>query len=452
MSAAMEPRIQYAKTSDGVNIAYAVFGTGPAIMFPSVNFGSLHLYKSDVAVNRITDRLVSRGWSVIRYDGRGSGSSDRDTDDWTLEGKLGDLEAVVSRAAPNRFALCGTLMAGPTAISYAVQHPDRVACLVLTNTFATGSDWFEVLPALRMSRQKLPDAQSEWEFATLTLANALTGYADSERARRIAEAFRTGVTAKGYTAAGNAMESVDVRDLLVQISVPTIVIHERIPGADRVGVVTQRLAPLIPNARFVETDHVAQAIDEFLREGGLVPAPPPRSPESPKPPASAPSGTAIILFADIADSTGLTEQMGDAAFREKARGLDTALRTVIRGHSGTPIEGKLLGDGVLAVFTSARQAIEAALACAKSGAPASLPLHLGLHAGDVIREENNVYGGAVNIASRISGLSAPGEVLVSDIVRGLARTSAGVMFEDRGEQSLKGVGERVRVWAVVEGE
>ena len=64
-------------------------------------------------------------------------------------------------------------------------------------------------------------------------------------------------------------------------------------------------------------------------------------------------------------------------------------------------------------------------------------------------DRDNVYGGAVNIAARISGLSAPGEVLVSDIVRGLARTSAGVGFEDRGEQALKGVGEAVRVWAVV---
>jgi class 3 adenylate cyclase len=108
------------------------------------------------------------------------------------------------------------------------------------------------------------------------------------------------------------------------------------------------------------------------------------------------------------------------------------------------------------VFTSARQAIEAALACGRAGDESGHPLHLGLHAGDVIREEDpdgrsNVYGGAVNIASRISGLSAPGEVLVSDTVRGLARTSAGVSFEDRGKQALKGVGERLRVWAVREG-
>jgi len=77
-----------------------------------------------------------------------------------------------------------------------------------------------------------------------------------------------------------------------------------------------------------------------------------------------------------------------------------------------------------------------------------LPLHLGIHAGDVVREENNVYGGAVNIASRISGLSAPGEVLVSRTVADLARTSAGVTFEDRGEQALKGIDELVRVFAV----
>jgi class 3 adenylate cyclase len=132
--------------------------------------------------------------------------------------------------------------------------------------------------------------------------------------------------------------------------------------------------------------------------------------------------------------------------------MDSALRGVIGEHAGIPIEGKLLGDGVLAVFMSARQAIEAALACGGAGSHAGLPLHLGLHAGDVIREEGNVYGGAVNIASRISGLSAPGEVLVSETVRLLARTSAGVRFEDRGEQALKGVGEPMRVWAVQEEE
>jgi adenylate cyclase len=82
-------------------------------------------------------------------------------------------------------------------------------------------------------------------------------------------------------------------------------------------------------------------------------------------------------------------------------------------------------------------------------AASELGLHIGLHAGDIIREEGNVFGGAVNIASRICGLSAPGEILVSDVVRGMARTSADVVFEDRREHSLKGIAEPLRVFAVL---
>jgi class 3 adenylate cyclase len=326
---------------------------------------------------------------------------------------------------------------------------------LLSNTFANGSEWHDLVPAQRIAQQTLRDAENEWEFVTLTFANAYTGYRNSERARDLAEAFRTGITAKSYMALRDGIGKIDVRDLLQQIGAPTIVIHDRTLGPDRVDIPTRHLAPLIPNARFVETDDLARAIDEFLREGGLVPKPRAETDE-PHPTTgvarAAASGMTAILFADIADSTALTERLGDSAFREKARDLDAALRAVIRDHAGTCIDAKTLGDGVLAVFTSARQAIEAALSCGAAGNDAGLPLHLGLHAGDVIREDNNVYGGAVNIASRISGLSAPGEVLVSDTVRSLARTSAGVRFEDRGEREMKGVSEPVRVFVVREGE
>ena len=158
--------------------------------------------------------------------------------------------------------------------------------------------------------------------------------------------------------------------------------------------------------------------------------------------ATIPSGTAIILFADIVDSTALTERLGDTAFRDKARGLDEAMRAAIRENGGTPVEGKTLGDGVLAVFTSAKQAIACAQACHDAAGAAGLSLHAGIHAGDVIREADNVYGGAVNIAARVAAASAAGETLVSGTVRDLARTSAGVTFEDRGEQELKGIDDR----------
>ena len=107
-----------------------------------------------------------------------------------------------------------------------------------------------------------------------------------------------------------------------------------------------------------------------------------------------------------------------------------------------------MGDGVLATFGSAAQAIDGARRCLALAAASELGLHIGLHAGDVIREENNVFGGAVNIAARICGLSSPGEILVSDVVRGMARSSAGVAFDDRGEHEMKGIGEPVRLYAV----
>jgi len=208
----------------------------------------------------------------------------------------------------------------------------------------------------------------------------------------------------------------------------------------------REVASLIPNARLVTLDGDAgapywdheQFIDIVYEFLGV--------PSTAK--ASAPSGMVVILFADIADSTGLTERLGDQAFRERARSLDAELRESISVHGGTPVEGKLLGDGVLATFASAAEAIECALRCVHDGNDAELPLHLGIHAGDVIREAGNVFGGAVNITSRISEASAAGEVLVSDVVRGLARTSAGVMFEDRCEFVLKGIGEPLRLFAV----
>ena len=156
-----------------------------------------------------------------------------------------------------------------------------------------------------------------------------------------------------------------------------------------------------------------------------------------------------ILFLDIADSTALTTKVGDAAYLKRERELDVALRKAISEAGGTAVEGKVLGDGVMAVFTSARQAIDAALRCRAAGDEAELSLHLGIHAGDVVHEGNNVHGGAVQLASRVQSVAAPGEILVSDIVRGLARTSAGVSFEDRGEHELKGIAERQRLFAVI---
>ena len=438
MSATMEPRIQYAQTRDGVSIAYWTQGSGgtPLVLLPWIPFNHLQLNWENPENRRLYERLSARR-QIINYDGRGTGLSDREAN-FALDSHVLDLEAVLDKLGILQVDLWAFLTSGPVAISYAVAHPEHVSHLVLWCSFSRGSE----LLASRQSQGLVGLIDKDWQLFTETAASVIFGWSAGEPARQFARYMRESGTPEMVRPSLTVLAELDVSELLPKIRCPSLVLHRR--HIEYLGLnAAKLLASRIPDARLVafdgdstqmysDTDAILTAVESFLGGEDL------------------PSGMTAILFADIADSTALTERLGDEAFRAKARDLDATLRTVIREHSGTPIEGKLLGDGVLAVFTSARQAIEAALACGKSGDDAGLPLHLGLHAGDVIREENNVYGGAVNIASRISGLSAPGEVLVSDIVRGLARTSAGVQFEDRGEQALKGVAEAVRVWAVLQ--
>jgi class 3 adenylate cyclase len=158
--------------------------------------------------------------------------------------------------------------------------------------------------------------------------------------------------------------------------------------------------------------------------------------------------TAVILFTDIADSTALTERLGDAAYRTKAAQFEQTMRHAIRECRGEDIEGITLGDGVLAVFSSGTNAIDCAIRAHECARDAGFRLHVGVHAGDVLRSATSVYGGAVNIAARVCDAAPPGETLVSDTVRSLARTSASVQFVDRGLHQFKGVSDPHQVFAV----
>jgi class 3 adenylate cyclase len=436
----MEPRIQYAKTEDGVSIAFYTLGEGmPMIAVRTAAVSHLQIEWQSPGMRRTYEALARRT-RLVRYDPRGAGLSDRNVADRSIDAHVSDVETVADRLGLERFALLSILQGGPVSIAYAARHPEQVSHLILwcSSHTTTPGPRADTLFAL---------AEQDWDLWLETVAHVGFGWSEGEEAHRRAAQLRETLTLDEMRAFGNPIRGFDATELLPQVNAPTLVLHRRgvpFPSVD----IAKTLASRIPNARLVllegeslapwvgDMDSVFGAIDDFLGEGDVAAAP------------ELPEGMAVLLFADIAESTALTEQLGDSAFRAKARELDTSLRSVIRETGGTPVEGKVLGDGVLAVFTSARQAIDCALRCEAAGEPLGLQLHVGIHAGDVIREGNNVYGGAVNIAARIAAASAPGEVLVSDTVRSLGRTSADVTFDDRGEHTLKGVGEPQRLFAV----
>ena len=436
----MELQTRYVTSGDGTRIAMSTLGRGrPLIMVHEIWLTSMESYWNAPKVRKNLERLAMRR-TIVRFDHRGVGLSERDVADLSLDARVSDLTAVVDHLAVEEVDMCANVSGGPVAVAYAARNPARVRRLILLDALALARDY----QRRRDERALWPLIESDWELFVRTQSLAAAGW--TKEGLKVAQANIENIAPQLFVAASRATGQYDVRDLLPELRCAALVMHHR--GSPWVSLdVAKRTAASVPNARFVQFDQEEamtfsgeasiQIIEQFLDEDER------RSPGEP-----ALKGAAVILFADIADSTGLTERLGDAAFREKARELDTALRSFIRDTSGTPIEGKLLGDGVLAVFSLASGAIDSALRCGRAGDEAGLPLHLGLHAGDIIREENNVYGGAVNIAARIAAASAPGELLVSDTVRSLARTSAGVDFEDRGEHALKGVADPQRLFAV----
>jgi class 3 adenylate cyclase len=431
------PTIRYAKTGDGVNIAYYAIGSeGEAgVYMPPVLFRHIQRQWEVMPQDRqIAELAVARGRRLVQFDPRGMGSSSR-VEAFDLDGFVADLEAVADTLKLEEFSLTAVSYSTPIAIAYAARHPERVSQLALVYPFANGHKALDtpIGNALRAIRGQ------DWEIYTRSAMQIIDGWEQTDFTRQMSTILREAIRPEDLLKIMDAVESFDVEDLLGQVRAQTLVVTS--PASQLIAIEHSRaVAAGIPGAEFAAAPPGQELliIGRFI--GLLDEALPAEEPQA--------SGTAIILFADIADSTALTERLGDVAFREKARELDEALRRAITSNGGTAIEGKLLGDGVLATFGAAREAIACAAAMHAAGSHAELPLHVGIHAGDVIREDNNVYGGAVNIAARISSEAAAGETLVSATVRELARTSAGVSFDDRGERELKGVGEPVRVFAV----
>ena len=441
----MEPQVRYAKTSDGVNIAWFAIGSGEPYLWSRSPTAAGLVDGWHNPETRPLYEYIARGLRLVVCDPRGFGLSDRDVTDFSCDAMVRDLEAVVAAAELGPVTIHTDSVMSVPAIRFAERHPDRVRALLLLGGIMRGSDLSDNW------KRFLRLAAEDWDYAKRVLSRANLLTASTATFEKSYEQMTRGASQEAIVAFGDAVAGWDASDAADHVETPALVTHMA-PAPHIPLEACRRLAMTLPNGRFLpitesdpaaRLDALTKAIVGFLRD--ILPRPPREEVPGTQPA----TGTAVILFTDIVDSTALTERHGDTAFRTSSRGLDDAIRTAMREKGGTPVAGKVLGDGVMAVFQSAAHAIDCANACLAVAAAAGLELHIGLHAGDVIHEDGNVYGGAVNIASRVCGLSQPGEILVSSTVRDLARTSSTVEFDDRGEHPVKGLADPVRVLAVL---
>jgi pimeloyl-ACP methyl ester carboxylesterase/DNA-binding CsgD family transcriptional regulator len=245
-------QIRFCHSADGVRVAYAKSGSGPALVMTANWLTHLEYQWQSLAWKPWLEALSSR-YALLRYDSRGCGLSDWDASEISVERWVNDLEAVVDAAGYKRFPLLGVCQGGPIAIEYAARHPERVSCLVLFGTYARGR--------MRRGPQEAEVARLTFDLMRLGWANETHAFMHSfammwqpggslEHLRSWCELQRATTSADNAVRLMKVTYEMDVSDSAARVVCPTLVIH---PDRDRVVPLEEarRLAALIPGARFM---------------------------------------------------------------------------------------------------------------------------------------------------------------------------------------------------------
>jgi adenylate cyclase len=157
----------------------------------------------------------------------------------------------------------------------------------------------------------------------------------------------------------------------------------------------------------------------------------------------------VLLFADLVNSTSLSELLSEVEFQGIIREVGGSVYAAVRKHGGS-LEFTS-GDGWVAAFEAAPEAISCALAIQDYviglSNPGTLNIRIGLAAGPVVRDHGGIFGLALRLAARICSLAKGGQILISEAVR-LLDLGEGLQVTELGPVVLKGFAERVRIYEV----
>jgi class 3 adenylate cyclase/dienelactone hydrolase len=421
-------------------MAYALTGEGPPLLVTAGWVSHLQLHWDSPAPRRFWETLSQRH-TLVRYDKPGTGLSDRNVTDLSLEARVADVEALVEHLGLERFDFLGWSEGGPTAIVYADRHPERVGKLVIYGSFAT---WPHPKP---MMDSIISIVRTEWGIGSAALSAAFVPSNDPEQVTYFTELQRAAASREEAARMLEENVSIDISEEASRLQCPTLIIHRE---GDLVAPVDagRKLAALVPDVSFVQltgNDHIPWWGDSeaILRAVGSFLGDPVT--ETVRQPADATGPLRTILFTDLVGHTEMMSRLGDERGRAVLREHERITREVLKANGGTEV--KTMGDGFMASFGSVTKAVECAIALQRAFADREgepLAVRVGLNAGEPIEEDGDLFGATVILASRIAAKAHAGEILVADTVRGLC-SGKGFLFADRGEFVAKGIEEPVRI-------
>ncbi|MET0297085.1 MAG: alpha/beta fold hydrolase [Microbacterium sp.] len=266
--------IRFARSADGVGIAYAVHGSGPPLLIDACWLSHLQFdWESPVWRHYLTE--LGKIVTVIRYDERGHGLSDRGVTDHSLEARLADLEAVVADAGLDRFALMAMAQGGPVAIEYAARHPERLTRLIFYGSYAgaqaaASAEELELLAAFE-ALIRVGWARPTSEFRRVFSSMMIPGGTE-EQMQWLDDLQARACDTETAVISRSQRNATDSTWRLPELDLPTLVIHSR---GDQMNPFhhARELAVGIRGARLVALDsnnHIVLASEPawqaFLRE------------------------------------------------------------------------------------------------------------------------------------------------------------------------------------------
>jgi pimeloyl-ACP methyl ester carboxylesterase/DNA-binding CsgD family transcriptional regulator len=283
----MEPRIEYARSGDGTRIACWTLGSGaPLILMPNPPFSSIEL-EWRIGSCRAWYQSLAADYQLIGYDSRGSGLSQRDVTDFSLEAQVGDIEAVATRFRLERFPLIAVVHSTAPAVAFSARHPQSVEKLILWGPYARGSDYANS-PRVQAVRALL---RREWPLFAETVGFFAFGWNLQEQAKSMRSFVEQCTSQEATIRMIEAMDAFDVTTEVERVSCPALVLHRRKAAWPPLETATE-IAASLRNARLAvidgdsvaiwaeHRDDVDRAVKAFLLESNAA-GRPRGTPESP---------------------------------------------------------------------------------------------------------------------------------------------------------------------------